>query len=1310
MTTLERRCTLPLSMAQYGIWLGQQLDPTSPAYWTAETIELHGDLDHIAFESALTHTLSTCQALHMRYVQQNDVVEQTLDTQPDWTLHRLDFSQHPEAQTAMQAWIHADLQRSADLRLGPLFNTALITLGPTHHVWYLRAHHIALDGFAYALLANQLAQAYTAHRHHRALNTFNAEHLGIEPVVQEDTRYRASNAFERDRQFWVNTLGENHTAAVLAAPAPLAHRVQRNRCHVEALDFQQWQGTANRLGVDWSVFAIAAVAAWVHRTTGVVEVTLGLPVMNRLGSVALTVPCMAMNIVPLKLHVQPEHTFAELVQATAAALKAVRRHQRYRYEDLKRDVGIGASTRRLFGVVVNIMPFDRPLQFDVLQAQSNPIASGPVEDLAISLAPNAHGLRFDVEANPNAYTESVLQTHHAALRDVLSLVATHPERSIGALPQRETASVLVGEPLPFEPIPVLEAIVLQAIANPDRIALTQDGQPDYTYSELLNAVHTLAGTLAAKGIGADDRVAIVLPRSPQMIVALLAVLWVGAGYVPLDPNGPPMRLQHVLNDVKPALVLTQQGLASTLPHGVEVLCLDRHSALQVDPMTIAASVPSNALAYIIYTSGSTGQPNGVMVNRSALAHFVAAANVRYGLHTEDRVLQFAPLHFDASVEEIFLSLCHGATLVLRTEAMLESMPAFLAVCARLRITVLDLPTAFWHELAYAAGCGRVRLPECLRLTLIGGEAALAERVKRWQETAPPGSVLLNTYGPTESTVICTTAQLAGPNTPPLQRDSVPIGTPLAGLQIFVLDEGMRPVPRGMPGQLCLSGPMLARGYWGREALSAERFVQLHTVPNTPRVYRTGDLAVLEPEGTLRYLGRLDDEFKLSGHRIDPAEVETALLTHPHIQEAAVTGQTLPNGTKRLAACVVAQPMPEPSALRAWLLERLAAPAVPTVFLNLDRLPRNANGKIDRKALCKHANDTPVAQIETNNPLERLIVSVCRDILGIADLSAEHDFFSSGGNSLQAIQMANRLSTQLQREVAVSLLFRHPTPAGLAQALDTPEGHQPPATHSNPFAPLITLQTGQQPGLFCIHPAEGLSWCYWGLAAQLPQHALYGLQARGLTGEKPEHIHDMVADYLQLIQAEQPQGPYRLLGWSSGGGIAHALATALQQAGHTVDFLAMMDSFPSDIWAGKPPAQERDALLALLDVIGDAPIDPEGNPLSEHAIRARLKRPGSTLAAFDDAHITRLIDMALHSMHIYRDLRHTPFEGHVLYFQAQRRNNTAPDFHTWKPYITGHMECIGIDSTHSGMCQRTSLSHVGRIVAQTIGQLNDTQGT
>ncbi|WP_164021050.1 myxochelin non-ribosomal peptide synthetase MxcG [Pyxidicoccus trucidator] len=1041
----------PLSAAQHGIWVGQQFDLKSPVYNAGECIEIRGAVDVAHFESALRQALGEAEALHSRFVSGASGPVQSVEPRADWPLHFADVSGTPDPWAAAHAWMREDLTRTVDLAQGPLFAEALFKAAPDRFFWYQRVHHIALDGFGFSLVARRVADLYTARVTGRpATGGFGP----LRPVLEEDAAYRAGAQVEADRAFWVGRFEKGPTPVSIAEPAPMSSTFVRQMQHLSPAEVERMQVTARQAGLGWPDLVLAATAVWLHRLTEAREVVLGLPVMSRLGSVALKVPCMAMNIVPLHVSVKPEAGLLTMARDVAAEVRAMRPHLRYRYEQLRRDLRRVGGQRKLFGPVVNLMPFDYALRFAGMPAVAHNLSAGPVEDLSIGMyaRSDGSGMRVDFDANPACYRPNELRAHQRGFLQLLESLVAEPELPVGSmLPGRGRASpvaealpnlaacLLDGGPLPAPARPVLELLTERAREQPEAIAV-EHGPYRLSYRELLESASVLAKQLVSEGVRPDTAVAVMLPRSLDAIVAAWGVLLAGAGYLPIDPFGPSSRTAAILADAAPDLIVTTAGEGPTPGAGPQApgnLLVKRRPGSEPGASASTSPAGEARLAYVIYTSGSTGQPNGVQIDRDALAHFVVGATQRYGLRSDDRVLQFAPLHFDASVEELSLTLCVGGRLVLRTDEMLQSVPRLLDACAEHGITVLDLPTAFWHELAYSVSTGSARLPSSLRTVIIGGEAALPERVARWRTTVGPQVRLLNTYGPTEATVVATVATLSGEDAVGGASDEVPIGRPLPGVCAVLLDAQGKPVTAGDEGELYLLGGGLARGYLGRPALTAARFTELAALPGQPRAYRTGDRARLGDDGQLIFVGRVDDEFKLSGHRIDPAEVETVLLGHPRVREAAVVGQVLPGGSRRLCAWLVTD-APEPSVmeLRQHVQAALPAPMVPGAFVFRERLPRTSTGKIDRSELRRVS---PIEEPAPTSPaatgLEQRVLRVWEQVLGMSGLSAESDFFDLGGQSLQSIQVANRLGVELGREVPVATVFRHPTAAALARALE-----------------------------------------------------------------------------------------------------------------------------------------------------------------------------------------------------------------------------------------------------------------------------------
>ncbi|MDQ0955308.1 amino acid adenylation domain-containing protein/thioester reductase-like protein [Streptomyces phaeochromogenes] len=1040
----------PLLAAQEGIWTGQQLDPDSPAYNTAEYVHIDGPVDSAVLETALHHVVAETEALNAVFVvDEQGQPWQTDVPAGDWHLHTADLIAEPDPRSAALAWMDRDMARPVDLAHGPLFGHALLRIAPEQYLWYHRVHHIALDGFGLSLVARRVAEVYTALT---VGETVAESGFGTLASVRDEERaYRESARFAKDRDYWADRFADRPAVATpagrTALPARTFHRrvVDLGPAQTETL-----RAVARDLKITWSEVLLAVTAAQLHHATGAPEIVLSLPAMGRLGSVSLRVPCMVRNILPLRVTVTASDSLSDLAARISRELRAGLPHQRYRYEQLRRDLGLVGGQRRLSGPGVNIMPFEYDLRFAGHRSTVHNISAGPVDDLSVNVYDRSEGagLRIAVDANPDLYDETAVAALQEGLLSLLGEAVAAPDRALGELRAREAVPVLDGGPLPGPVRPVLGLIADHAARRGGSIAVEHDGR-SITYAQLFGSARDLARRLAARRIGRGDLVAVALPRGIDAITTILGILLSGAAYCPLDPTAPRTRRAELLEDARPALVVTTSAHADVFGDRA-VLQLDRP-----EPESEEAARPtaptSEDLAYVIHTSGSTGRPKGVEIGHRALAHFVAGATHRYGLHHADRVMQFAALHFDTSVEEVFLTLCAGGTLVVRTDDMTDSVTGFLDTCARLRISFLDLPTAYWHELSYAISTGAAALPAEVRTVVIGGEAALPERVDRWRKAVGTSVRLLNTYGPTEATVVATVADLHDSSLAP---GDVPIGLPLPGTRAAVVD-----------GELHLLGDNLAVGYRGDRPLDAARFAPLDVLPEAPRAYRTGDLVRIGGDGQLRYLGRSDTEFKISGHRVHPAEVESALLAHPRVRDAAVVGQLLDDGTRRLVAHVVPDgPAPAVALIRDHLRAALPAAMIPSAVEFLDRLPRTSAGKIDRNALAAMAPDVhmpdPDAQVPDpgvgtaahDSMLERAIAAVWQQVLAVAAVSARDDVFDLGAQSLQVIQVANRLGVELRRDVKVAWLFQHPTPAELARFLEQQEQQAQAEVQPQPAGP------------------------------------------------------------------------------------------------------------------------------------------------------------------------------------------------------------------------------------------------------------------
>lgn len=700
---------------------------------------------------------------------------------------------------------------------------------------------------------------------------------------------------------------------------------------------------------------------------------------------------------------------------------------------------------------------------------------------------------------------------------------------------------------------------------PDAVAVVHENA-ELTYGELNKRANKLAHCLRAHGVGPDILVGLLADRSPEMIVGLLAVLKAGGAYVPLDPGYPPDRLAAMIKDGALSVLLTQRARLADLPQNhADVICLDSdwETIAQNSERNPAVEVSPANLAYVIYTSGSTGAPKGVLIEHHSLSNYVQTAIHCFELEPNDRVLQFASISFDTSAEEIFPCLARGATLVLRNDSMASSTSAFLDHCRAWKLTVLDLPTAFWHELTASIDDEGLSLPSSIRLVIIGGERALPERVAAWHKCVGRRVRLLNTYGPTETTIVATIADLSEAEQSGSLADA-PIGRAIPNARTYILDRHGQAVPAGDTGELYIAGLGVARGYLNRPELTADRFVpDPFTIDAGERMYRTGDLARYGSDGTIQLLGRIDHQVKINGFRIELEEIESAMRAVDCVHDAAVVAREDRPGEKYLVAYIVPRKTGESlfqatlrDHVRDALKQKLPVYMLPAIFIALDRLPVSSNGKLDRTALpppdfvrCAAEN-----YARPRDPLERHLVEIWEEILDVRPIGIRDDFFDLGGHSLLAVRMFDRVERAFGTRLALATLFKAATIEHLAAALKHQE-------RVGARSAIVRIQRGSSTrpffflhgdfnggGFYCVNLARGLG----------VEHSFYAVQPHGLDGGVvPPTIEAMAESRIKEIRALQPHGPYLLGGYCNGGTVAFEMARQLQSQGETIDLLILL---------------------------------------------------------------------------------------------------------------------------------------------------------
>ncbi|MGG0302265.1 amino acid adenylation domain-containing protein [Bacillus albus] len=1032
-----------LSSAQTGMWFAQQLDPLNPIYNTGEYVEISGNINREIFELAVRNAVTEAEALHVRF-EEDEIGPWQVIEELQFHMHFIDVRKEENPEEAAKVWMKNDLSMPVDLKTDTLFTEALIQVENNRFFWYQRIHHIVMDGYGFSLLSQKVAKEYTTLI--EETNKKEKPFGSLSKIVQEDIEYRDSKQFLEDRAFWLEKFADEPEVVSLAERAPrTSNGFLRETAYLSSSSTKTLLDDINISLTSWPEFIVAVTSIYMHKLTGANDIVLGLPMMGRLGSASIYTPSMVMNLVPLRLTVTPNITVANLLQQVSKEIRDVRRHHKYRHEELRRDLKLLGENQRLFGPLVNVMPFDYGLNFAGNRGITHNLSAGPVDDLSINVYKrfDENELMIHFDANPEVYNGAELALHKERFMNVLELVINDYEKdaSIGSinitLPE-ENQKVLfewneTKEAEELIPLPIL--FEKQVQKNPSKIAVTCNGL-DFTYNELNERANKLAHYLVEEGIGPNQFVALVFPRSIEMVVSMLAVLKAGAAYLPIDPEYPAERINYIVNDAKPVCIITHSS-ALVIENDMKKIELDSEETKIVlkaySHMDLPFRNDESLLnpAYTIYTSGSTGNPKGVIVPMKALSNFLLAMDDMFSLHENDHLVAVTTFAFDISALEIYLPLISGASLTIAQKEVIQEPSALTALLQEERATIMQATPTLWQALL-------TEYPEKLQglKVLVGGEALPSHLAKTLKEL---GCTITNLYGPTETTIWSTVMNID-------ERESgiPPIGKPIWSTDVYVLDAGLQPVPPGVIGELYIAGEGLANGYLGKPELTAERFVANPFGERGKRMYRTGDLVKWRNDGVLEYMSRADHQIKIRGFRIELAEIEMVLQRHENIKQAVVMVREDRPNDKRIIAYIVAEEKDNINFLeiRSYISESLANYMVPSAFVLLEELPLTPNGKVDRKKLPAPDFNEMNKERVARNPKEEILCDLFAEVLGVSRISIDDNFFEMGGHSLLASRLMARIRETLSVELGIGKLFESPTVAELAKQLDGAKSARP----------------------------------------------------------------------------------------------------------------------------------------------------------------------------------------------------------------------------------------------------------------------------
>ncbi|MCU1716787.1 non-ribosomal peptide synthetase [Pseudomonas sp. 5P_3.1_Bac2] len=1018
----------PLTSAQMGVFWGHELSEHPQNFNVSGYWLIDGVVEMQSFKSAVRLVVAEIPTLHIRLVRQQHEIRQLFEIDVDFELTVLDFSSDADPLHAAHQYMAGDSEKACDLFVSPLFHFALIKYDKDKFIFYERYHHIVQDALGTHLFINRLADVYNATL--LKLLPPACEFGSFESLISSDLVYRSSSKFEDDKSFWISRFSDLPEPTSLSGKEAPDGSVCRYRKTLSPALVTRLREQSKELGASFSQFLITLTCLYLYKVADQHHVVIGLPVTGRVGRALRAIPGLMSNILPMRLTLLPSSSLQTVLGQVRSEIKAVLLHQRFRYEDLLRELNLLTGQQELFKTTINIESFGSLPQFADCVANPHHIGNGPAKDLNIFFFCNdaADSVVLGLDGNSHLYDESQLQAHAEGLSDFFAQVLSNTDQPIGLLnllnknaAQRAQGEVNQTQRV-FPDLTLIELFAAQVAQTPDALAVRDDAE-QLTYSQLNRRVNSLARYLVSLGVSRGMGVGVLLPRSTQMLVALLAVAKAGASYIPMDPHYPKERLQVILKVGTPALLLLESASAQAFP-GMQCCALD-DALVQAEVASydssdfVQASLSGLDAAYVLFTSGSTGTPKGVVVSHGALSNFLFSMQEQMQLKLGDRFLATTTLGFDIAGLELFLPLiCGGEVVIASREATVD--PALLAQqITRQQITHLQGTPALWQGLVEYQSSALTALT-----ALVGGDT-LPSRLAT--DMCRLAHQVLHVYGPTETT-IWSTLDVLGEGS----GDDLSIGRPIANTQVYILDSALQPRPVGLAGELYIGGDGLAQGYLTRPGLSSERFVANPYGAPGSRMYRTGDVAYLREDGRLYFLGRVDNQVKIRGYRIELGEIETVLAHCPGVKSAVVIAR---DEQKNLVGYVVAEDGHTLSGqdLRQAISAHLPEYMVPAAIMVLPALPLTPNGKVNRLALPEPLFEARSKKLPTTL-WEQKLCDAFAEVLAIAPPGIDESFFDLGGHSLLAMQLVSRIRSLFQMELPLKAIFDAPTVEQLCEAM------------------------------------------------------------------------------------------------------------------------------------------------------------------------------------------------------------------------------------------------------------------------------------
>lgn len=1003
--------------SQVGFYYGTKVSDDKSIYNIAEYVEITHPINIIRMKQSINFVINQSPTLNILFREQNGIPCQYIfnhNVDIEW----IDFSLKSNSIDAAITLMEADTKLPFSLDTGPLFRNKIIKLSDDNFLWYFCSHHSLLDGYSTHLFIHQVAEYYR----HLSNTQKKREILTLEQLLKIEEDYKNSSTYISDKEFWEKNISTLSSPITLSCSNLSSGHIFR---HVCLLPFSNDLFTLQNTKPSWIARTFAAIFAYLYFCTGIKVLTIGVPMMNRTNQITRQALLSMTNVLPLTLDIDEKITGYQLAKEIELKLEQLKKHQAFRYEEVK-NLRSKKIQSPLFNIVVNIIPFEMEVCFsDQQYSIIRNLTSGGAQDLVLNIRPDSRNnvLRLEIDADSGLYDQESLIRHSKSIQNINDLLYSESQMlSISEL-RKSLPLSLLGQcssnandiTLRIEHITSIMPSS-KAICTPDHIYPVLK---TVSFAFLQQQVIELANTISFI-CSSNTTLILNLPQGPEAIICMLAALKLKIPFASLNVKSDEIDRSRLLEHFSNAILISYSILScdsvqlnfdeitSDIPNVLSHLFF-YHKKVQENVNELPIDV-----SYIMFTSGSTGLSKGVMCSRFSLSTFIDSVIKCYKIQPTDRILQFAPLHFDACIEEIFMSLATGACLYIASEATKYNFRNFLSFCSLHNINILDLPTAYFNEMLFALN-QKLTLPSNIETIIIGGENLSQQTKERWFSYNYNGCRLINSYGPTETTVVATATEIKN------DEELISIGNPINNVSTLVVGENLLPLPIGCSGELLIVGPTVCLGYFKQPDLTAEKFITIDINGTPTFAFRTGDIVYQSCDGKLIYLGRKIREIKISGQRVNINEIESLLLKFTDIIEIAVVFKDNSTGLELFAHYHARYPLDETT--RRTLYGKLPNSHIPQYFeYHQTPLPKLANGKIDYCFLEKLTLASEIKKESTSKTFETLVQDIWLSTLG----SDDGDFFSLGGESLQAIKMINALNSYCKLDLNVSDIFKNPT--------------------------------------------------------------------------------------------------------------------------------------------------------------------------------------------------------------------------------------------------------------------------------------------